>query len=52
MISEFFAFDTLPLFGSFTYKHLALIPFILGILLLAFYYAIWKPKHKDELETM
>jgi hypothetical protein len=52
MISEFFAFDSLPLFGSFTYKHLALIPFTLGILLLAFYYAIWKPKHKDELETM
>jgi hypothetical protein len=52
MISEFFAFDTLPLFGSFTYKHLALIPFTLGILLLAFYYAIWKPKYKDELETM
>jgi hypothetical protein len=52
MISEFFSFDNLPLFGSFTYKHLALIPFTLGILLLVFYYAIWKPKHKDELETM
>ena len=52
MISEFFSFDTLPLFGIFTYKHLALIPFTLGILLLAFYYIVWKPKHKDELETM
>jgi len=36
MISEFFAFDSLPLFGSFTYKHLAFIPFTLGILLLDF----------------
>ena len=52
MISEFSSFDRHALFGIFTYKHLALIPFILGILLLAFYYAIWKPKHKDELETM
>ena len=52
MISEFFAFDNLPLFGIFTYKHLALIPFTLGIVLLAFYYVVWKPKHKDELETM
>jgi hypothetical protein len=52
MISEFFAFDNLPLFGIFTYKHLALISFTLGILLLAFYYLVWKPKHKDELETM
>ena len=52
MISEFFAFDNLPLFGNFTYKHLALIPFTLGILLLTFYYVVWKPKHKDELETM
>ncbi len=52
MISEFFSFDNVPLFGIFTYKHLALIPFTLGILLLAFYYIVWKPKHKDELETM
>ena len=52
MISEFFSFDNLPLLGIFTYKHLALIPFTLGILLLFYYYVIWKPKHKDELETM
>lgn len=52
MISEFFAFDNVPLFDIFTYKHLALIPFTLGILLLAFYYLFWKPKHINELETM
>jgi hypothetical protein len=52
MISEFFKFDELPLFGDYTYKHLAIIPFTLGILFLAFYYIIWKPKHKEELETM
>jgi hypothetical protein len=52
MISEFFKFDSLPLFGDYTYKHLAIIPFSLGILFLAFYYIIWKPKHNEELETM
>lgn len=52
MISEFFHFDTDTLLGEYTFKHLAIIPFITGILFLAFYYIIWKPKHKDELETM
>ncbi|MFT3910225.1 MAG: hypothetical protein QM737_12420 [Ferruginibacter sp.] len=52
MISEFFHFDTEPLFGDYTFKHLAIIPFVLGILFLAFYYIIWKPRHKEEMETM
>jgi hypothetical protein len=52
MISEFAGFDTHILFGNFTYKHLAIVPFSIGILLLGFYYLIWKPKHKDQLETM
>ena len=52
MISEFFKFDSIPIMGEVTYKHLAMIPFSIGILILVFYYLIWKPKHKDELETM
>jgi hypothetical protein len=52
MISEFLHFDTTPLSGDFTFKHLALIPFLTGILLLAYYYIFWKPRHKNELETM
>ena len=52
MISEFMHFDTLPLFSVFTFKHLAMIPFSIGILLLIYYYVIWKPQHNDELETM
>jgi hypothetical protein len=52
MISEFLQFDTMPLFGMFTFKHLAMIPFSIGICLLGYYYIIWKPRHKDELETM
>jgi hypothetical protein len=52
MLSEFFGFDTQHLTGSLTYKHLALIPFGLGILILSFYYLYWKPRHKNELETL
>ena len=49
MISEFLHFDTKPLFGMYTYKHIAIIPFTLGILTLAFYYLYWKPKHRAEI---
>ena len=52
MISEFLHFDTKTVYGDYTFKHLALIPFVLGVLFLAFYYVIWKPRHKNELETM
>ena len=52
MISEFFEFDSVPIAGEFTCKHLAMIPFSIGVFILIYYYLIWKPKHKDELETM
>ncbi|MBV9986822.1 MAG: hypothetical protein JO301_04035 [Chitinophagaceae bacterium] len=52
MISEFFQFDTQPLISTLSYKHLALVPFALGLILLIFYYLYWKPRHRDELETM
>ncbi len=38
MISEFFGFDGAPLFSAFTGKHLALIPFLAGVIILAYYY--------------
>jgi hypothetical protein len=52
MISEFFGFDDLTVFGDITYKNLAMIPFMIGILLLGYYYILWKPRHADQLETM
>ena len=52
MISEFLQFDTIPVWHGYTYKHLAIVPFITGILILAYYYIVWKPRHADELETM
>jgi hypothetical protein len=38
MVSEFFAFDSLKLFENFTGKELALIPFVIGLGILCFYY--------------
>lgn len=52
MISEFAAFDTKHLFSVYTYKHLAIIPFCTGLLCLAYYYFLWKPRHKRDFETM
>ncbi len=52
MISEFLGFDTKRLFNNYTFKHLAIIPFSLGLLILGFYYLYWKPRHRNELETM
>ncbi|OMP76474.1 hypothetical protein BW716_24920 [[Flexibacter] sp. ATCC 35208] len=52
MISEFMHFDTEILFGSITYKHLALIPFFMGVVILAYYYFWHKPRYPEEQETM
>ena len=52
MVSEFLHFDTRVLFGEYTFKHLALIPFVVGILILGYYYLWWKPRHKEALEGM
>lgn len=52
MISEFLHFDTDVLFGDFTYKHLALIPFLLGLIMLLYYYLWWKPRNPNAVETM
>jgi len=52
MISEFFHFDALPFYGFFTYKHTAIIPFVLGILMLCYSYLWWRPRHPGAVETM
>ena len=49
MISEFIGIDTKPLFGVYTYKHLAIIPFIIGILILGYYYFYYNPKSKSKI---
>lgn len=52
MVSEFLAFDSKILFATYTFKHLAIIPFGLGLLCLAYYYFLWKPLHSNDFETM
>jgi len=52
MISEFMKFDALQVYSWITYKHLALIPFFMGVFCLVYYYAIWQPRHPNEIETM
>lgn len=52
MISEFFHFDGNPLFGEYTFKHLAIVPFVLGMVPLLYYYLWWKPQHKNEAGTL
>ncbi|MBX2931710.1 MAG: hypothetical protein KF781_07190 [Chitinophagaceae bacterium] len=52
MISEFYHFDEKPMWLGFEYRYLALIPFMIGIMILGFYYIIWKPRNKYAQETM
>jgi hypothetical protein len=52
MISEFFKFDERIVFGSITFKELAIIPFGIGIIILAYYYLYIKVKYKHKAETM
>lgn len=52
MITEFFHFDEMTVWGGITFKHLAVVPFGAGMLMLLFYYLIYKPRHKEEVETM
>jgi hypothetical protein len=53
MISEFFGFDTMPVWQQFTGKHLALIPFCIGTLILLWYYTVQRQREiKKKRVTM
>jgi len=51
MISEFFGFDTINVWNGFEGKHLALIPFAIGIFILLYYY-IFQKKHEEREAQM
>jgi hypothetical protein len=51
MISEFLGFDTVRVWGSFTGKHLALLPFITGLVILLYYYLVQKPRETQARQT-
>jgi hypothetical protein len=48
MISEFFGFDEKIIFLGIEGKFLALIPFLTGVLILAYYYIFQKAKETEE----
>lgn len=48
MISEFFGFDEIKIFNGYEGKHLAMIPFVIGVAILAWYYLIERPKEKNK----
>lgn len=52
MISEFLHFDEKLVAPGITFKHLAMIPFSIGIVILAYYYLYWKPRHKNALDSL
>lgn len=52
MISEFVKIDTIKIYGDWTYKHLALIPFILGALPLIYYYGFKNKKSTPKFEML
>ncbi len=52
MISEFFSFEKQVLLGHITYKHLAIIPFAAGLLVLLYYYLYWKPQNRSSETTL
>ena len=52
MISEFFGFDAVKVFGEYEGKHLAMIPFIIGVLILAWYYLIERQKELKSEEVV
>jgi hypothetical protein len=51
MISEFFNFDVNPVFENVTYKNLAVIPFVAGILVLAWFYLWYAPRNRRVVES-
>lgn len=49
MIAEFLHFDEMIVTGNITFKHLAVIPFSLGIITMLYYYLYWSPRNKKAL---
>jgi len=54
MVSEFYGFDETRIVGPYEGKHLAMIPFMIGVLILAWYYLIQRKKERngDQVVTM
>jgi hypothetical protein len=51
MLSEFFGFDTVRIGTITDGKHLAIIPFGIGLAILAYYYLVQKPRETRNEQT-
>ncbi len=51
MASEFFHFDTVAVAPGITGKHLALVPFLIGLGILLYYYLVQKPREARESQV-
>ena len=51
MMSEFFGFDTIPVGHITDGKHLAIIPFGIGLFILLYYYLVQKPRETRETQV-
>lgn len=52
MISEFWHFDESHIWGEFSGRHLALIPFITGAAILLYYYAVQRSRDLKESKAV
>lgn len=52
MISEFFGFDEVPIWAGFEGKHLSMIPFFIGVFILAWYYIIQRSREVKEKQVV
>jgi len=52
MISEFFGFDEVPVWRHFEGKHLAIIPFVIGILILLWHYIFQRETPETQASTL
>ena len=52
MISEFFGFDSMVVWKELTGKHIALIPFLTGLLILIHYYLVLRPRELKEHKSV
>lgn len=52
MCTEFFKVDHLSIGYGLTVKHLAMIPFLIGMFILGYYYIWYKPRHQEDLKTL
>lgn len=51
MVSEFFGFDEKSIYQGIEGKYLAMIPFSMGVLTLAYYYLVQRPKESNTTEV-